>query len=350
MDISKALIELNKTNLLSVTSIEEIYRHYLDGKLVYNRAFSSPFRQDENPSFVINERSHYYKDFATGESGDIFSFVQQIYSYKQLNFYDTMKQIAMDMNLDHHFTISDKTHCESKVVEVKNISARGTYQGDFHLQVKVRNYEQYDLDFWMKFGIDKKYLKIGRIFPISHYFINGKQFNAEKFAYVYVEVKDGVETYKVYQPYSRYMKWINNNDYSVWELWRLLPETYDKMIITSSRKDALCIIKHFRIPSTSFQAESICPKPHVVADIQRRFPNVYLFYDNDFDNPDNPGQTLAKKRIDQFGFTNLYLPEKYGCKDFSDLIAEYGVMFSCNVLSQVMKAADETDKFNPLSA
>lgn len=321
MDISIALMELSKPNLLKFITPHDIYNHYLDGKLIYNRSFSSPFRQDKNPSFVINKSSLYYRDFATGDNGDCFSFVKKMYN---IDFYSALKQIAFDLNISDKFVIIDNTFQTSKTLTVENVSRRGTYHGDFNLKVKTRKFQQYDLDYWNSFGVSIKYLKLGNVFAISHYFVNEKQFIAEKYAYVYVEIKDGVETYKVYQPFSNNMKWINGNNYSVWELWTLMPKKHESLILTSSRKDALSIIENCKIPSTSFQAESINPKIHVVESVLDRFENVYLLYDNDYDKEENWGQLHAKKRLEQFEFINLIIPKFYRSKDFSDLVYNHG--------------------------
>lgn len=333
MDISNALIELNKENLLKFIEPHTIYNHYLGSKLVYNRAFSSPFRQDKNPSFVVNSATGYYKDFATGDSGDCFSFVKKLYS---IDFYSALKQVVHDLNLTDKFVILNKTAHASKKLKVENVSRRGTYQGDFNLKVKTRKFEQHDLDYWNSYGISLRFLKLGMIFPIDFYFINDRQFSAEKHAYAYVEVKDGVESYKVYQPFSNNMKWINGNSHSVWELWRLLPQKHENLIITSSRKDALSIIENCNIPATSFQAESINPKVHVVDEVLNRFETVYLLYDNDYTNPENPGQMLAEKRTSQFEFVNLVIPKRYNSKDFSDLVHNYDRATASIILKQLI--------------
>jgi|AntDeeMinimDraft_6_1070357.scaffolds.fasta_scaffold04691_3 hypothetical protein len=340
MNIADALNQLNKENVLRVVNFKDIYNKYLGDDLQYNRSFSSPFRKDKNPSFVINGSSGYYKDYATGDSGDCFSFVKKMYN---VDFYNALKQIVFDLNKSDNFMIADKTVKDAKKLKVENMSRRGTFQGEFSLKVKTKKLNEDDIKYWNSYGISQKYLRLGNIHPISHYFINGSQISADKLSYVFVEVKDNKESYKVYQPYSTYMKWINGNDFSVWELWRLLPQTYDKLIITSSRKDALSIIENLQIPATSFQAESINPKPHIVDDILSRFKKVYLLYDNDFKNPDNPGQTLAHKRIDQFDFINLVLPKKYNCKDFSDLVYEHGRDFSNELLQELILEENSSD-------
>lgn len=333
MDISNALIELNKENVLRFINYRHIYNHYLGGKLVYNKAFSSPFREDKNPSFVINESTGYYRDFATGDGGDCFSFVKQMY---HVDFYTALKQIVFDLGIADKFVIMDRIVQPSKVLKVENISHRGSYQGNFELKVKTRKFQNYDLEYWNKFGVSLKYLKMGKVFAISHYFVNGKQYSAEKYAYVYVEIKDGVETYKVYQPFSNVMKWINGNNYSVWELWNLMPKTHEELVITSSRKDALSIIENCKIPATSFQAESINPKKHVVEDVLSRFKRVYLLYDNDYDKEENWGQIHAEKRLQQFDFINLIIPEYYFSKDFSDLVYNHGRTYASQVLKELI--------------
>lgn len=334
MNISNVLIELDKTSVLEHLDFRDIYSFYLGKDLVYNRAFSSPFRQDKNPSFIINGSTGIYKDFATGDSGDCFSFVKKLYS---VNFYDALKQIVHDLGIADKFNIIERTIQKSKKLKVENVSKRGSLHGDFNLQVKLRKFKQCDLDYWNSYGISLKYLKAGRIYPISHYFINGKQFIAEKYAYVYVEVKDGVESYKVYQPLSHHMKWINGNTFAVWELWRTLPKTHDKLIITSSRKDALSIIENCRIPSTSFQAESVRPKDHVIQDILQRFQKVYLLYDNDYDKEENWGQNHAVKRLEQCPeLINLVIPDHYKSKDFSDLVYNHGRIKAHQILDDMI--------------
>lgn len=333
MDISNALTELSRDNVLKFIDFHDVYNHYLGGKLIYNRAFSSPFRQDKNPSFVISSPSGYYKDFATGEGGDCFSFVKKMYN---LDFFSTLKQIVFDLGIQEKFVIMDKRVLPQKKLKVENMSRRGTFQGDFCLKVKTRKFQQHDLDYWNAFGVSLKYLKLGKVFAISHYFINGKQYIAEKYAYVYVEMKDGKETYKVYQPYSHQMKWINGNNYSVWELWSLIPKTHEELIITSSRKDALSIIENCKIPATSFQAESINPKKHVVEDVLSRIQRVYLLYDNDYDKEENWGQIHAKKRLEQFDLINLVIPEYYKSKDFSDLVKNHGRIQASLILRKMM--------------
>ena len=151
----------------------------------------------------------------------------------------------------------------------------------YELNVKIRKLKKYDIEFWESFGINEKWLNFGLIYPISHIFLHNDQvdylFSADKYAYVYIEYKDNIPTFKIYQPYSNKTKWLNNHDKSVWDLWNKLPVEGDNLIITSSRKDALCIWANCNIPSTSLQAESYLPKQQVVKQLKERFKKYLCF-------------------------------------------------------------------------
>lgn len=316
--ILKELKELNSKNVLSYISQEEIFKFYLPNNFKFNVPFSSPFRKDKHPSFVISNKNYRYKDFAMGDTGNCFNFVMELYS---INYNLALIQIVSDFNIRGDFHMYDDNYIiTNKKAEYKNASDK-VYTGSTLLQIKKREWEDYDLKYWEEYGIELTYLRLAWIFPISHYFINGTPYKAEKLAYAYIEKKDNKITYKIYQPLSAYKKFISGNNSSVWELWHLLPKIGDELIITSSRKDALCIINNFKIPSVSLQSESTLPKEHVIKDILKRFKRVYLFYDNDYNNTENNGQIMAKKLLDKYPeLINIVIPEEYESKDISDLI------------------------------
>ena len=332
MNISKVALELTKENVLQFLTPDYIYRYYLGKKLVYNKAFSSPFRVDRNPSFMISNKTHYFTDFATGDSGDCFTFVKKLYN---INFNSALKQIVYDLGIAGHFNIPVKSIKNTKkaiIIEDLGIETLGRA----NIRVKTRKFEPYDLEYWNCQGISLKYLKIGGIYALDYFYINGKYFKAEKYSYVYVENKDNRETYKIYQPFSKTKKWIGNNNFSVWELWNLLPQTYNKLIITSSRKDGLSIIENLHIPSTAFQSETTFPKPKVMEDVLKRFNKVYLLLDNDYTKSTNWGQQHALKLVEKYNLINIVIPDEYNSKDFSDLVCNYDRTFASNIIKNLI--------------
>jgi len=214
------------------------------------------------------------------------------------------------------------------------------------LQVQIRDWKDYDDEFWSKYGLNREWLKFGDVYPISYIIITketGTQYiKAERYAYVYVERKDGIVTLKVYQPYSERMKWLSKHDGSVIDLWTKIPQNGDKLIITSSRKDALCTWAITGIPCVSFQGEGYWPKEHVIQQLKDRFKHVYVLFDNDFKSEVNHGQIFAEKLCNHFNLENLTLPIELQEKDQSDVVKHYGP----KVLKDVIKTLINQSKNN----
>lgn len=334
MEIGNNLVILTKENILKIVGPHNIYERYLGANIVYNRAFSSPFRVDRNPSFIISDNNYCYRDFATGEVGDCFSFVKKLYN---VDFNGALKQIAYDLNIENRFIIPDINIKPSRKVKLEqsNLVSRSA-NTVYEVKVKIRKFNDDDLAFWNCAGVSIKYLKLGTIYAISHYFINNKPYVAEKYAYAFAEKKDDKLTFKIYQPYSISRKWINNNNFSVWELWNLLPQSNPRLIITSSRKDALSIIENLHIPSTALQAESVFPKPKIIKELYSRFKKIYLLLDNDVKGKENWGQRHAKKLCTEYGFTNIVIPDEYESKDFSDLVCNYDRVTASNIIKEML--------------
>ena len=99
-------------------------------------------------------------------------------------------------------------------------------------------------------------------------FVNDYSFPAEKLAYAYHEYKDGIMTLEIYQPESEKHKWMTTHDSSVWQGWEQmkLKSRSNTLIITKSRKDVMFFFEHSKYASTSFQAEGVLPKKHVIEE------------------------------------------------------------------------------------
>ena len=159
---------------------------------------------------------------------------------------------------------------------------------------------------------------------------------------LFVEMKDGKPTEKVYQPFNKNgFKWRNSHDKSVWDLWTKLPPRGEKVIITSSRKDALCIWANTGIPSVSLQSETASIKPQVMQELKDRFKTVYILYDNDYkqeaEKGTNPGREAAKAIAEQFDIVQIEIPTSYKAKDSSDLFKQYGKDIFLRVFKQLIK-------------
>lgn len=312
-------------DITSKVSEAQILGHYL-GIQKIPCLISSPLRIDNHPSFSIytlDGKRIFYKDLSPKAStidgwGDTFYLLSRIF---KLDIGDTLNKVYDEL-------IVHKNSTPNKVLIESSQKGRVSYAKDVDLQVKVRKWKQHDIEYWEQYGISIPWLEFSNTFPISHIIITKKGHTftipADKYAYVYVEYKDGEPSLKIYQPYSENFKWANKHDGSVWDLWTQLPDKGDTLIITKSRKDALSIWENSGIPSCSLQSETYLPKDHVVNELKERFKNIYILYDNDFDKEVNVGRIAGERISTQFGLTQIEIPDYLQTKDISDFCKKYG--------------------------
>jgi hypothetical protein len=313
---------------------EDIYAYYMGVNEVHiNRIMSSPFRKDKNPSFGLYYGKNgriLYNDFAIG-GGDIFNFVKLMTGTS--GFYNTLVRIANDFKLGDYLPGKD-----TKVVENNKTLIIEHEKKSIKLAVTIRKWNQEDKKYWDKFNINIIMLKKYRVKPISMLFINGRPVKVNKLAYCYFETKDGQLTHKIYQPYSKY-KWFSDNDSSVWQGWSQanISKGGSALIITKSLKDVMAITSSTGIKAISLQNESAIPKEQVIRILKKKFTDVYIMYDNDYDKKINYGQEFAKKLILQHNISNICIPDKFKSKDFSDLIKNKSIEIAKDFLNEIIK-------------
>ena len=325
INLNKKLV--SKAGILSYVQDIDIYRLYAEQEVDMSTNRLSPLRDEDSPSFgyFIGESDEIcFKDFVLG-SGDCITFVQWLLG---LSFFEALSQIATDFNLTSHF------HCKTMTKFIKK-KETGDYKNrsvilqnvrDKKLQVRTRYWTAYDLLYWEQFGISKACLQYYGVQPIDYIFFNteDKPVQADKYAYVFNEWKDGIHTIKIYQPFSKKFKWLNNHNDSIWQGWTQLPKNGKKLIITKSLKDVMSIVSVLGIPAVSLQSESVTPKQIILDELDARFETMYLLYDNDFDKDFNVGRALGAKIVEDQYITQLEIPDTYLTKDFSDLVKIYG--------------------------
>jgi len=321
----------------------EIFRHYIDYDFKVNEVFSSPFREDNIPSFGIfrgkKTNELIYNDFILG-GGDVFTFVK--YYFKYNTWYETYSRIAIDFSLDDKYVCKDLS--SKSLVKQSSFKKPEELTKNIDLKVTIRKWSSVDKYYWKQFGINLKTLKKYNVFPITHVFFiyedKNKIIKTDKLAYCFIENKDGKKTYKIYQPKSKY-KWFNNHDYSVWQGWEQLPSEGKDLIITKSLKDVMCIHDLTGMPSCSLQSETTTPKENIIYELKKRFNNIYLLYDNDFDKKENHGQIFGLSLCKKYNLTNIVIPTKYKCKDISDLTKKVGKTKAKQILIKLIKESED---------
>jgi hypothetical protein len=310
--ISKGVPSVSLEDIYKVTTEAEILFHYLGITKIPCR-IHSPLRVDNKPSvglFSPNGTRITWIDFSTGERGGIFDLLSKMWN---CTFRETLARIYKEFIIFKGSTRIEEFSRLSNIVPVK------IGNSDTKLECKTREWCQHDIDYWKSYGITKEWLIYANVYPISHKIIikNGKRqiFVADKYAYAYVEFKDGNTTLKIYQPYNtKGFKWTNKHSKSVISLWTKVPKKGNRICICSSVKDALCLWSNTGIPSIAIQGEGYSMSNTAISELKKRFNNIYILLDND-----EPGIKDAEKLASKTGFTNIVLPKINGAKDISDL-------------------------------
>ena len=337
IDLNKVFV--TKSGLLNYISDYEVYKMYIGGTVINTKGrIRSPLRQDEDPSFgfFIGETGELcFKDFILG-SGDFVRFVMFKFG---LTHFEALSQIAIDANLDDKFII--KSSLRTTVigdVKGKREDFVRTVNSNY-LGKTSRNWEIRDYVFWNQFGISKPILDRYNVQPVAYLHVGlEKSIVKPNFhTYCYNEMKDEVNSFKIYQPNSTDYKWLNNHNESVWQGWTQLPKTGNYLIITKSLKDVMSITGVTGIPAVSLQAEGVKPKLSVINELEERFESIYVLYDNDYDKATNWGREFGKKLSSEHGFCQIEIEEVHKSKDFSDLVMNHGEKFAKSYLEELIE-------------
>ena len=311
MAFSSGKSSVSLEDILSKVTEADILAYYLNIREI-PCVIHSPLREDRRPSFglySIDGKRIFYTDLSTGDRGGLFDLLSSIWG---VSYMEVLDRINKDIpNFTGNSNIKDYTPCSIMTTSLHNKIT--------DLQCKVREWRKYDIEYWESYGISLKWLKYAEVYPISHKIVIKDDtkyvFGADKYAYAYVEHKEGKVTLKIYQPFNKNgYKWSNKHDTSVISLWTKVPSYGDKICICSSLKDALCLWANTGIPSLAVQGEGYRMSDTAINELKRRFKEVFILFDND-----KAGLIDGEKLSALTGFTNLVLPKFEGGKDVSDL-------------------------------
>lgn len=301
--------------LREMVSDSAVAEHYLNVSKV-PCIINSPLRQDTNPSLGFYSKDGQtirWVDFGTKEGGSIYDLLSKLW---KCSFKEVLNRIEKDF---HNSTNESNNILKTNKNNIKIVSERCNYC----IKCKSREWRDYDLKYWESYGISIAWLKYAEVYPISHKIIykNGFKYvlGADKYAYAFVEHKEGKTTLKIYQPFSKKYKWSNSHDGSVISLWTKVPKSGERICICSSLKDALCLWANTGIPAIAVQGEGYSISSTARDELMKRFKKVFILFDND-----KPGLQDGEKLSDKTGFINKVLPQFEGGKDISDLYKSKG--------------------------
>jgi hypothetical protein len=315
-------------NLSEIKVSEGDLLHYYIGINKIPCVIKSPLRTDNRPSFGLYSLDGvrvFYKDLSTQETGSTFTLLSKLFG---LSFHDTLKKIKKDID-NKSFTIINTTSLSHRITQVS--------ETDTKLEVKIREWRDYDIEYWESYGVTLTWLKWAEIYPISHKIVikdnHRYVFSADKYAYAFIERKEGNITLKIYQPFNTSgYKWSNKHDRSVISLWTKVPEYGKRIVICSSMKDALCLSCNTNIPALAIQGEGYMISNTAINELKRRFEKQYILLDND-----EAGIKDAEKLSIITGFKNIVLPQFKKGKDLSDYYKIFGKEKFKQLIKQLFK-------------
>lgn len=306
--------ELTKELIESKISQETLISNYY-GVPIKKGLFCAKHRTDSHPTCCYYKRNGriYIKDFGSDYYGDWIYVVEQKFN---CNYYDALAIAAND------FDIQKIPHLNKNKVKISNESLSENKQSI--IRVEIRDFQQYELDWWNKFGISLQTLKKFRVFSCKNIWINDHIIHLETnnqlvFGY-YGGIKDGIEQWKLYWPNNKKYKWLSNRDSSQLQGARMLPKSGgDLIIIQKSLKDVM-LLYEFGIPSVAPNSENVFLSDEKLMKLKSKFKRIIVWYDNDA-----PGKAyLEKIKKEHPELDYFYIPEDFKEKDFSDFYKKYG--------------------------
>ena len=304
--------------ILSKITEYDIFVYYCPNFKVIGKKFISDIRNDSSPTVYITMYNGklLYKDFGNSEhTFDCFNYIKYKYN---CSFMEALTIIDHDFNLKLSSIVQDKKFTMGTIA-YKHKDMPKISKKDVIIRKKSRSWNKDDIHFWSKYFITKKILTKFYVEPISYFWINEARFTCKSISYIFIFKN----RYKVYSPYDNTVKWLSNTNKTDIQGFNQLPETGERLIITSSLKDVMCLYAA-GYNAIAMQSEMQIPDEKLINKLKQRFKVLNVLYDNDFQKENNPGQTIAIKICTLYNLTNICIPEKFEAKDPSDLVSKMG--------------------------
>lgn len=306
--ITKELIE----NKISQETLMSTYY----GVPIRTGLFKSKFRPDSNPTVCYYKNSTnkiIVKDFGSDFCGDWLYVVMHKFN---CTFSEALHIAANDFGIIKDSTIEKHPIKESnETIEPLKSSI---------IQVEIRDFQQYELDWWFSYGITEKTLKKFRVFSCKNIWLNNNLFHLESsnqriFGY-YGGIKNGIEMWRIYNVGKKKYKFISNWKSNMIQGAHMIPKNGgDLLVITKSLKDVM-VFYEFGITAIAPNSENLFVSDKQLEKLKKYFKNIVVFYDNDIAGVS--GMNKIKKSHPELKF--IFIPRKYEAKDISDYYKKYG--------------------------
>ena len=323
-------VRLTPQAVLQKISEYDIFRFYMPEKgWRINQATFSPFRQENNPSFVIGNKKGFlsFIDFAdTSKRGDCFTFVKMLHNLSSMD--DVLRMVDRDFGLGFlpNTATGDYKIITKEYKQPEDIGKRYSI-----IQVITRKFTQEELSYWNDYHQSLDDLRANNVYAIKKLYFNKQLFPLKdtelRFGYLY----NG--HWKIYRPFAdKKNKWVPNNVPITMMDGKENIVNCKVAFINKSKKDYMVMKKVFPC-SCAVQNEGLgCFSDENVEYLKANSDRQILSFDSD-----ETGVHNSKQITELFGFDYTNVPRKYlseGIKDWADLVKTYGYYPVENYLRQ----------------
>ncbi len=336
--------DLTKTYILTRITQEDIFEKYLGITVQTDSLFTSPLRKDHRPTcgFKYNENGKLrLKDFSGHFHGDCFDVVGKklnVDANTKVGFNIVLDNIAQVFNL-HKYSEGNTTNSSIILDDnyFKKVKAKSI------IQVKPREWNKYDVEYWKKFNISIKVLNYFNVYPCEKVWLNNETnytYKANDLAYAY---KFNNDEYKIYFPNRSIVRFLSNTSV----LQGINKLTCGKAcLITKSYKDVMAF-KNFGIDAVAPSSEAHLISKQDYTFIKQRYDFIFSLMDYD-----NTGIRMSRLLEKTYGIQPLYFTDKLwnrkkgiqGAKDFTDYIKKFGTTKARELIYKVFYEYE--DRFN----
>ena len=323
-------MRLTPQAVLQKISEYDIFRWYMPEKgWKINQATFSPFRHENNPSFMIGNRKGFlsFIDFAdTSKRGDCFTFVKMLHNLSNMD--DVLRMIDRDFGLGF---LPNTATGEYKVITKEYKQPEDVGKRYSVIQVITRKFTQEELSYWNDYHQSLDDLRANNVYAIKKLYFNKQLFPLKdtelRFGYLY----DG--HWKIYRPFAdKKSKWVPNNVPITAMDGKENIVNCKIAFINKSKKDYMVMKKVFPC-SCAVQNEGLgCFSDKNVEYLKANSDRQILSFDSD-----ETGVHNSKQITELFNFEYTNVPRRYlseGIKDWADLVKAYGYYPVENYLRQ----------------
>lgn len=307
---------------------ETIYFKYLGYFPKVGTKYLSCFNDERTPSmsFRVKNNQLLYKCFSSGNTGNCIGLVSLLENKPYVDCVDVLYKSITRKFSNRKLNKVIKASKEQMLEDTK----------PYTISVILKEFTEYDYNYWYKFYIDKRLLEKYNIKPIQEAYLDSEALNN----YLWYKYKNTNPCYrylnngkvKLYKPLekNKNKKWRSSYTIDTIEGFKYLDYTKD-LIITKSYKDIIVINEYSNYTAISLSNERV-PTEKIINWLKSKFENIYILFDND-----ETGIKFSNQFSKEYNIPNIFIPLESECKDASEYINLYGIEELSKSLNKLIK-------------